>query len=780
MSMLQISKPSAVEDSGAEVYRRTEPDAASAAALIEALLRVVRRQYATFTFVTVLTIALGVLYLYVTPLTFKAEATLLIDRGKFLEQPKQQLFVDAPVDAASVESEIEILKSDNIARAVIKKLHLTDDPEFLAPSGVVGRLISVVSSVVNFLNPTPPTPAGSEADVVQSAVPTFKGRLDAQRVGGSFIIAVTFKSHNAERAAQIANMTVDAYINNQLQAKFEATHRANLWLQNRLNDLATQTAAADKALADFKAKHNVVSTGTGKSQTELLISDRNTRLLEAQAQVTAAQARLDQIEGIFAKNDALDDTTTFATVAETLTNPVVVHLRTKYLDLVNREVDWSKRFGANHLAVVNLRTQIHEIRDSILSELKQIAETYKSDLAIAKGRQEALEKALTEAASQSNEDSQVQSVLADLESAAKSRHALYDDLQQRYMQSLPTESFAVSDARLVTAATVQLEKTTPKPLLVLALAALGGLAIGGGIGLLREMFDRVFRTREQIEHALQTTCIALVPALENGATSNSASSPPEQTSGLAPEGPRDIVRKSNIIWSVSDSPFSRFSEAIRSLKLAVDLNRMDRPHNTVGFTSAIPNEGKTTIAASFALLTAQVGARVILVDSDFRNPVLSRTLTPNASCGILEVISGESSLEKVVWMDPSTHMTFLPAFVPFRLPHSSEILSSDRMARLFEVLRQSYDYVVIDLPPLAPIVDVRATKRIVDTYLLVVQWGRTKIPVIETALGEAPGVYENLLGVVLNKVDMNVARRYDGHLKDYYRNKHFSRYGYVD
>ena len=304
MSMLQISKPRAVEDRGAEDYGRYRARSRFGGGADRGAFRVVRRQFATFAFVSVLTIALGVLYLYVTPLTFKAEATMLIDRGKFLEQPKQQLFVDAPVDAASVESEIEILKSDNIARAVIKRLHLTDDPEFLAPSGVVGRLISVVSSVVNFLNPSPPTPQASEADVVQSAVPTFKGRLAAQRVGGSFIIAVTFKSHNAERAAQIANAISRRLHKYQLQAKFEATHRANLWLQNRLNDLATQTAAADKALADFKAKHNIVSTGTGKSQTELLLSDRNTRLLEAQAQVTAAQARLDQIEGIFTKNDA--------------------------------------------------------------------------------------------------------------------------------------------------------------------------------------------------------------------------------------------------------------------------------------------------------------------------------------------------------------------------------------------------------------------------------------------------------------------------------------------
>ena len=134
----------------------------------------------------------------------------------------------------------------------------------------------------------------------------------------------------------------------------------------------------------------------------------------------------------------------------------------------------------------------------------------------------------------------------------------------------------------------------------------------------------------------------------------------------------------------------------------------------------------------------------------------------------------------MVWTDRSTNMGFLPAFVPFRLAHTSEILSSDRTASLFEKLRESYDYVGIDLPPLVPIVDVRATKRLADMYLLVVQWGRTKIPLIERALSEAPGVYQNLLGVVLNKVNVDAARRYDMHLKAYYCNKHFSRYGYVD
>ena len=369
-----------------------------------------------------------------------------------------------------------------------------------------------------------------------------------------------------------------------------------------------------------------------------------------------------------------------------MADPVIVQLRTKYLDLVNKEADWSSRYGRDHLAVVNLRRQIREIRASIFDELKRIAETYKNDLAIAQQRQAAVEKALADAKSHSTEDSQSQSALLDLEAAAKSKHSLYDEMQQRYTQSAQSEPFAASNARLVEAATPPLQKSSPKSLKILAIAAFGGLAIGGGIGLLRELLDRVFRTSQQIEHSLQTTCLALIPALKGEALSNSPSDLPEQSASFGHTGPNTIVRERNIIWTVSESPFSRFAESIRSLKLAVDLNRMDRPHSVVGFTSAIPNEGKSTIAASLALLIAQVGARVILVDGDFRNPSLSRALTPAANRGILEVISGRASVEDVVWRDLHSNLNFLPAFIPFRLPNSSEILSNDRTVRLFENL----------------------------------------------------------------------------------------------
>jgi succinoglycan biosynthesis transport protein ExoP len=230
---------------------------------------------------------------------------------------------------------------------------------------------------------------------------------------------------------------------------------------------------------------------------------------------------------------------------------------------------------------------------------------------------------------------------------------------------------------------------------------------------------------------------------------------------------------------VQDAPLSQFAESLRSIKVAVDLNQMVRSNPVVGFTSSLPDEGKSTVATSLAQLIAHSGGRVILVDCDLRNPSLSRQLAPNASTGLLEVLSGSASLSEAVWTDPATNLTFLPAVMRTRLSHTMEVLSSDQLKRLFDSLREKFDYVIVDLSPLAPVVDVRAMTHLVDSFVFVIEWGKTRIDVVEQALGAARGVYDNLLGVVLNKADMSALRRY-GASRGYYTNRNYSRYGYTE
>jgi succinoglycan biosynthesis transport protein ExoP len=272
---------------------------------------------------------------------------------------------------------------------------------------------------------------------------------------------------------------------------------------------------------------------------------------------------------------------------------------------------------------------------------------------------------------------------------------------------------------------------------------------------------------------------------------------------------RTILRDQDLIWFALNSPFSRFAEALRSIKVAIDQNsgaassgreavskdgkplygavkassvakRKREACTIIGFTSSLPHEGKSTIAASLALLMAQAGARVILVDCDLRNPSLSRKFAPNAEHGFLDVVVGSVLLEDAVWREPSTNLTFLPVPARTRIEHSSEILAAAATKALFEDLESNYDYVIVDLSPLVPIVDTRTTTRFVDSYVCVTEWGCTNIGAVKYAFKDAPNVYENLLGVVLNKANFHRLSTYDPVGRNYYRNKYYTQYGMTD
>ena len=213
--------------------------------------------------------------------------------------------------------------------------------------------------------------------------------------------------------------------------------------------------------------------------------------------------------------------------------------------------------------------------------------------------------------------------------------------------------------------------------------------------------------------------------------------------------------------------------------MGADLSRLAKSNKVIGITSSVPGEGKSTIAASLAQISAHGGARTILVDCDLRKPSLSPELARNATVGFVEVVAGMAGLDDVIWSDPATQLSFLPAVVRSRMTHTSEILASNATKRFFDHLREKYDYVIVDLSPLAPVVDVRSTAHFIDCYLFVIEWGKTKIGVVEHALSTARGVYDNLLGVVLNKVDFKRLGSYESNRSQSYYNSYYGHYGYT-
>jgi succinoglycan biosynthesis transport protein ExoP len=752
------------------------PQSASPAKLLDLAFGFVRRQYWVILVALFISMTLGVVYLKITPPSFIASATMMIDprattRGSL---PLQAVLGDPTIDWPWIEAQITLIKSDNLVSSVIKNQHLTEDPEFVGDEGVIHRISVAIGK--NFWRGSEVQKPKSDADLMRQAIFAVKKKVDVQRVGG-YVIEIGFMSQNPDRAAQIANAVANAYIEDQLDLRYQANQRASDWLQQRLQTIRQQALAAERAVVEFKTKNNIVAAD-GKLINEQQLAELNSQLVVARSQTGEAQAKLDRIETVLRADEPAESAS--APVADALSSPIITKLRSQYLDLVNREADWSKRYGRNHLAVVNLRNQIREIRSSIIEELKRIAESYKGNYAIAKRNQEDLEKRLAESVAETQGTNQAQVLLRGLESSAQSYRTLYDNFLQHYTESIQQQSFPITEARLISPASSPLYKSSPRGLRVLALALLGGIGCGAGLALLRELLDRGVRTSSQIQMAFDAECLAFVPSTEVPMIKPRVRAAPVSTrAAIDAAASRIIAPDPRLLRYVIDSPLSPFAESIRAVKVSVDLVGAAKSNKVIGITSSLPNEGKSTIAASLAQLCAQGGARVILVDCDLRNPSLSRELAPNAAPGLIDVITNTASLDKVVWSDPCTDLSFLPAGVTSRRIHTSEMLASEAMKRFFLRLRESYDYVIVDLSPIAPVVDVRSTTHLVDSYVFVVEWGKTKIDVVEHALATAGGVYDNLLGVVLNKVNFKALGRYDSH-GNYYDNRHYARYGYTD
>jgi succinoglycan biosynthesis transport protein ExoP len=787
--MLQKTNPVRLDETGPR-----HSDVLSLEETFSSLRALILRQFPLMLLVWLFCVALAGAYMLTAPKKYTSMAELIVDSRKSQQlQQQNPLGAELQLDSATVDSQVEILKSENVALAVIRDLRLMDDPEFTGPgAGPLGKAVEFVSQI--FL-------AGgqrSEYELTRMALERFQDRLDVKRRGLSYVIEISFESLGPERAAQIVNAVAGCYIADSLEAKYQASRRAASWLQDRMKELRAQASTADRAVADFKAKNNIIDAG-GRLLTEQQLAEINSSLTIAHAERAEAEARAARINRILTDGDKDSLVNDAATVADSLKNDVIIRLRQQYFDLAAREAEWSGHYGQDHLAVVNLRNQMRELRKSITDELRRIAETYKSDLEIARAREESSQKRLAETIAQSNDTSQAQIVLRDLDSNAQSARALADNFLQLYMVSMQQQSFPLTEARLITQASAPLKNSKPKIWLVALIGLVGGGLLAFAAGLLRDVLDRVFRTSGQTESILGVNCIAVVQRI--GKSSDAATSIKAAAGGgplsrpmlrsLSVAGTEATVRVSSdtdkVIRYETDlqryivnSPFARFTDSIRAMKMAADLNELDGPNKIIGITSALPNEGKSTIGLSFAQLCAQAGARTLLVDGDVRNPSLTARLAPGAKLGLLEVMLEQSSVEDVVWIDPLTQMAFLPCVVGSRLSNTSELLASEPMERLFKQLRKRYDRIIMDLSPLAPVVDVRGTGKLVDSYILVVEWAKTKIDVVEQGLNDAPTIAERLLGVVLNKVDIGVMSRYDCYRGNYHHNQYYRRYGYVD
>ena len=682
---------------------------------LSSLLDMFARRWRLFALIVVATTLVSVaVTLRLTPV-YTASAQVKIDPTVRREIDANTPAAVGMPDQAVVDTEVAIMHSRAIGEAVVDKYHLDKDPEFnTSKLSLLKRLAGQ--------KPQPQTPDQARETAIANAL----GQLDTRRAGGTYVVNVSFRALEPVKAALLANAFADQYIQHSLDIRLQDTARQSAWLNQRLSALGAQAEGADSAVARYKAASGIATLGSGgQTVTDQQIAEITSQVAATESEAAAARSNLAAAQTQIA-NGGLDS------VSNVLTSNVIADLRRQRTEAMRNAAEINARYGPLHPEAIKVKDQVDSLDQQIKAEGQRIVSGLQSTSQSANARAEALHGLLGQLKGQQagNERASVQADA--LQRQADAKRLVYNQLAQTAQLTGQERQSQETRGRVVDAATPPGIPSFPNKRLFAALGFLMGVAMGAAVVLLLEALDSTVRTADDVQGGLGVELVASVPQL-----------PARRLRGAKARKPIDFVLA---------KPMSGFAEALRTVRSTLLLSgpRTGGGARVVAVTSALPGEGKTTCAVSLARIMGMSGERVLLIDCDLRRPL--RTTTKAApKAGLLDVLSGEATLEQALQPDVVRGVDLLSSrdvsFTPV------DMLGGEGMRNLVNRMRNHYDHIVLDAPPVLAVADARTISALADSVLLIVRWRRTPRLAARTALAQLENDGAPMAGVVLTMVN---------------------------
>ncbi|MCU4653743.1 polysaccharide biosynthesis tyrosine autokinase [Roseibacterium sp. SDUM158016] len=656
-----------------------------------------------------------------------------------------------PTARNGLQDQIEILRSTNLAEAVVDELRLVENAEFnprLRPPVVtvmdrVREFVTVPEWARDSLRdlgimeppsaggppPDPEAVAALERRIVTEAL---LARLAIRPVPDSRVIEIGVFSENPRTAALVANTFAEQYIFDQLEARLDATRTATGWLSGRVEELRERLQVAEEAVETARAAQSF-QAGQSLEITQQQLQALNATLSVARNSTRTAEATFQRL------NAALEDETEYGAIPEFRNSPLIDQVRTRRTELLSQRASLLETVTEEHPAVQRVDTLLEEASRTMRDEAEQIVEASRLEWQSLQQEETEIEADVRALETLALEQSRDAVTIRQLEREAEASRILYENFLSRLQETSQQEQLEEPDARILTRAEPPFSPQTQRQNRTLAVSLIAGALAGIGIIFLLDKLNNTFRSAPQLEQMTGETVLGVIPVV----------------------GKR--LRRKTVLQRFREKPKSALAEAVRSLRTSILFSNVDKPPKVVMFTSSVPREGKSTTATLVAMTSRQMGRSAIIVDCDLRLPALADLLGAKTDGpGLLSAIEGTATLEEAIHRDEESglHVLMTKPSEPRSTVNAADILSSKRFDDMIEELKRTYDLVILDTPPTLAVADPRILSSHADVVVYVVRWDSTPRGAVLEGLKELRTINAPIGGVVLSMLNEAKASRY--------------------
>jgi succinoglycan biosynthesis transport protein ExoP len=680
-------------------------------------MRVVRRHLWLIVSMLVCLNLMAAIAMVKLPSRYTAEASVLIAPREPNVMDVKAVIAGLSSDNSVLESEIQVLRSRRLARNVVIAEQLDRNPEFnpaLAPPGIqdwiATRWQQFVALLPAALRPAESPPLTEEAreraaaahDPLDDPTDSLLRHLTVSAIGRSRVIGIAITSADAVVAANVANRLAELYIDQQLQAKIDATSHAHEWLEQRVADLHKQVIAADTAVETYRQSAGLLQ-GRTSSLTGEETSELSRQIILAEVQRANADARWQTVMA------ALKSQNNLYALPEVQSSQVIRDLRQQESTLTQTATALTMNFKSDYPKLALVRAQLDAVNQRVRAEVGRIAASLQDEAQISSAREHFLEATLAALRARVSVSNEGEIQLRSLQHEADADRTLYDHLLTREKETKVESGLQQPDAEIISRAEPPVKPSFPNPLIMLPACFVASCLMTALLVLVMESLDHSFSSLEQVEDTLG------VPAF-----------------GATPLLPRRWGRRRVPETYVLTEANSVYSEALRSLYNNLLLSGIGERPKVLLFTSAVPGEGKTSIVLSLARLMAANGKRVVVVDCDTRRPMLHNLMRLTRGPGLTDCLREGLDVSALLQQDPMSPAWLLSAGQDGQV--SPGLFASESMETLIHELSARFDMVLLDSGPVLLVSETRALGQLADKTVLVVRWQSTRREHVFTAL----------------------------------------------